>query len=246
MCICSFVVTSKSKLPIMLLTPCLVCCNVQASVAGVTSDERFWLQLHFLCSLLAPFAEAMARVQSRAASLADIVVHVLQLDRLLEAAKTVSVVPAGKPCLCSSPLTAEVHTPTMEVCFLAILSLQVCSRFKGFMHNSRTLADQHYCAYEMLFEQPCRAVLSQHSCPCWEWMAADFVARCLEVYQQRTAELDGELCRLALLLQPQYKLIAVLTPSLVQKVLTPAHPVCHHPCRPGLVLPCQGACIIWG
>ena len=111
-------------------------------MAGLTSDE-FWLQLHFLCSLLAPFADAVAKVQSRAANLADIVVYLLQLDRLLEAAKTVSVVPAGKPCLHSSPLTAEVHTLTMEMCFLAILRLQVCSRFKVSMHNSTTLVDQH-------------------------------------------------------------------------------------------------------
>ena len=59
-------------------------------------------------------------------------------------------------------------------------------------------------------------------------MAADFVAHCLEVYQQRTAELDGELCRLALMLHPQYKLIAVPTSALVHKVSKPAHPVIQH------------------
>lgn len=67
-----------------------------------------------------------------------------------------------------------------------------------------------------------------------EWMAADFVAYCLDVYQQRTAELDGELCRLALMLQPQYKPIAVpdgKTSALVHKVLK-ASP---RSCRPAQV-----------
>lgn len=116
-----------------------VCCNVQASVAGVTSDE-FWLQLHFLCSLLAPFAEAVAKMQSRVAGLADIVVYLLQLDRRLEAAKTVDVAPAGKPCLHSSPSTAEVHTVMRGVCFRAISSAkqQPASMLmlQCFMHNA--------------------------------------------------------------------------------------------------------------
>ena len=43
----------------------------------------------------------------------------------------------------------------------------------------------------------------------WDVIAADFAAHCSEIYHQRMAELDGELCRLALLLQPQYKLVAV-------------------------------------
>ena len=60
------------------------------------SSDVFWAQLQSLCSLLAPFAEAVALVQSGTATLADIAIHLLQLANILEAAKTVSVVPAGK------------------------------------------------------------------------------------------------------------------------------------------------------
>ena len=58
-------------------------------------------------------------------------------------------------------------------------------------------------------------------------MTADFIAHCSEVYRHRTAELDGELCQLALLLQPQYKLIAVPDGNaspLILKVVTSGYP----------------------
>ena len=80
-----------------------VYCIAQA-VKGVSSDV-FWGQLQSLCSLLAPFAEAIALVQSRAASLADIAIHLLQFVNLLEAGKTIGTVPAGKP-----------HTYCLPVC----------------------------------------------------------------------------------------------------------------------------------
>lgn len=64
----------------------------------------FWAQLQSLCSLLAPFAEAIALVQSRAASLADITIHLLQFVNLLEAAKTIGMVPAGKPHIYCLPV----------------------------------------------------------------------------------------------------------------------------------------------
>lgn len=79
-----------------------VYCIVQ-TVEGVSSNV-FWGQLQSLCSLLAPFAEAIALVQSRAASLADIVIHLLQFVNLLEAAKTIGMVPAGKPRIYCLPV----------------------------------------------------------------------------------------------------------------------------------------------
>ena len=61
------------------------------------SSDVFWAQLQSLCSLLAPFAQAVALVQSRGATLADVATHLLQLANLLEASKANGVVPAGKP-----------------------------------------------------------------------------------------------------------------------------------------------------
>lgn len=72
----------------------MACC---AQAVEAVSNDVFWAQLQALCSLLAPFAEAVALVQSRAATLADIAIHLLQLVNILHAAQTVAVLPAGKP-----------------------------------------------------------------------------------------------------------------------------------------------------
>ena len=39
-------------------------------------------------------------------------------------------------------------------------------------------------------------------------LTADVIANCLSVFNDRAAELEGDLCRLALLLDPRYKDVA--------------------------------------
>ena len=88
----------------------MLSCDAQAAEA--ISSDVFWAQLQSLCSLLAPFAQAVALVQSRTVTLADIAIHLLQLVNILDAAQTVAVLPAGKPgnccllgfmCICIAP-----------------------------------------------------------------------------------------------------------------------------------------------
>ena len=43
----------------------------------------------------------------------------------------------------------------------------------------------------------------------WMLLSTDVIAHCFAGFNQRTAELDSDLCRLALFLDPRYKDIAV-------------------------------------
>ena len=65
-------------------------------VVEAVDSDKFWSQLQGLCTLLTPFATAMAAVQSKTASLADVTLHLLQLAKALENAKTEEVLPAGE------------------------------------------------------------------------------------------------------------------------------------------------------
>lgn len=69
------------------------------------SSDTFWFQVQGLHTLLSPFAEAVASVQARIATLADITLYLLKLANALEAAKTANVLPAGEPTVLWLPWT---------------------------------------------------------------------------------------------------------------------------------------------
>lgn len=112
------------------------------------SSDAYWSHLHLLCSLLAPFAEAIASVQSRAAGLADIIMHLLQLAKILEAAKAGSVAPAGKPYDYSLALSTKEY----------VMDLPVASCRAGCRY-AHAHSMQSCCTDRVLFAQPFIEVL---------------------------------------------------------------------------------------
>lgn len=200
-----------------------VCCGAQA-VEAVSSDA-FWAQLQSLCSLLAPFAQAVALVQSRRATLADIVMHLLQLANLLEASKADGVVQSGESCKYCLLYCVQLCPLHASSCRAAHRQFEVCT------YTQTCSTGRRLCLPAVLLEHPSHSLASSDllhvAHQVWGVVDADFVAHCSEVYHERMAELDGELCRLALLLHPQYKMIASPhgnASPLIHKVLTSGHP----------------------